>query len=79
MLFVAFDIVHSEIFYKQSVVSRRFQLFTVSALFKVVIFLPYLQMSKNLRRDDARGERWILGSRTAKIVSDGSTCVSTGL
>ena len=46
--------------------------FTDSAL-KVVIFLPYLQMSKNLRRDFARGERWILGSRTAKIVSDGSS------
>jgi len=39
--------------------------FTDSAL-KVVIFLPYLQMSKNLRRDVARGERRILGSRTAK-------------
>ena len=46
--------------------------FTDSAL-KVVIFLPYLQMSKNLRRDFARGERRILGSRTAKIVSDGSS------
>ena len=29
-------------------------------------------MSKNLRRDCARGERVILGSCTAKIVSDGS-------
>jgi len=38
--------------------------FTDSAL-KVVIFLPYLQMSKNHRRDFARGERRILGSRTA--------------
>jgi len=29
-------------------------------------------MSKNFRRDYARGERRILGSRTAKNVSDGS-------
>ena len=31
-------------------------------------------MSKNFRRDYARGERVIRGSRTAKIVSDGSIC-----
>jgi hypothetical protein len=71
VLLVAFIIVHSEILCEQRTVSRRYRLFTDSAL-KVVIFLPYLQMSKNLRRDFARGERWILGSSTAKIVSDGS-------
>ena len=68
MLLVAFDIVHSEILCEQRIVSRRCRVFTDSAL-KVVIFLPYLQMSKNLRRDVARGERRILGSRTAKNVS----------
>ena len=71
MLLVAFDIVHSEILCEQRIVSRQCRLFTDSAL-KVVIFLPYLQMSKNLRRDVARGERRILGSRTAKNCSDGS-------
>ena len=68
MLLVAFDIVHSEILCEQRIVSRRCRVFTDSAL-KVVIFLPYLQMSKNLRRDVARGERRILGSRIAKNIS----------
>lgn len=66
VLFVAFDIVHSEIFCVHFVRLKTNSMFTVSALFKVVIFLPYLQMSKNFQRDFTRGERRILGSRTAK-------------
>ena len=71
MLFVAFDIVHSEILCEQrSCLKTRPFVHGLSS--KSCNFLPYLQMSKNLRRDCARGERWILGSRTSKIVSDGS-------
>ena len=73
VLFVAFDIVHSEILCEQRIVSRRFRLFTDSAL-QNCNFLPYLQMSKNLRWDWALGERWILGSRTTKNFTDGSNC-----